>query len=109
MDLSTFDNGFFKCEKCRIFDATFIDHLAESFDPKLHASDLDSYDTSGTRPRHILLIRALQKLKPYGPDARTCFLKARVAGKTKEDLADLIKELFERLKQDIEGLVKNCV
>src|SRR6516165_7330112 len=45
--------------------SSIVDHIAESFDPKLPASDLDSYDTSGTRQRHILVIRALQKLKPY--------------------------------------------
>src|SRR5579875_1351548 len=58
--------------------SSIIEHIAKPFEPQLHISDLDTYDTSGTRQRHILLIRALQKLKPYGPDARTCFLKARV-------------------------------
>ncbi len=63
---------------------------------------MHTYDTSGTRQRHVLLIRALQKLKPYSPAARTCFLKAMVeAGKTKEDLADLINVALDEL-------TKNC-
>jgi hypothetical protein len=48
-----------------------------------------------------LLIRAVQKLKPYGPDARTCFLKAMIeAGKTKEDLADLINVALDELTKN---------
>src|SRR6266700_6324699 len=82
--------------------SSIIDHIAKPFEPQLHVSDLDTYDTSGTRQRHILLIRALQKLKPYGPAARTCFLKAMVeAGKTKEDLADLMNVALDEL-------TKNC-
>lgn len=50
--------------------SSIIEHIAKPFEPHLHVSDLDTYDTSGTRPRHILLIRALQKLKPYGPKNR---------------------------------------
>jgi Domain of unknown function (DUF4158) len=82
--------------------SSIIEHIAKLVDPKLHPSDLRTYDTSGTRQRHILMVRVLQKLKPYGPDARTCFLKAMMeAGKTKEDLADLINVALDEL-------AKNC-
>jgi hypothetical protein len=81
--------------------SSILDHIAKFVDPKLNASDLGIYDTSGTRQRHILLIRAVQKLKPYGPDARTCFLKAMIeAGKTKEDLADLINVALDELTKN---------
>lgn len=81
--------------------SSIIEHIAKPFEPHLHVSDLDTYDTSGTRQRHILLIRTLQKLKPYGSDARTCFLKAMVeAGKTKEDLADLINVALDELTKN---------
>jgi hypothetical protein len=81
--------------------SSIIEHIAKPFEPQLHSSDLGTYDTSGTRQRHILLIRALQKLKPYGPEARTCFLKAMVeAGKTKEDLADLINVALDELTKN---------
>jgi hypothetical protein len=40
--------------------SSIIEHIAKPFEPQLHVSDLDTYDTSGTRQRHILLIRALR-------------------------------------------------
>jgi TnpA family transposase len=81
--------------------APIIEYIAKLIDPHLDASDLDDYDSSGTRQRHIPLIRAVQKLKPYGPTARTCLLKAMVqAAKTKEDLADLINIALEELARE---------
>ena len=72
--------------------APILEHIAGLIDPHLDVSDLDSYDGSGTRQRHIPLIRDAQQLKPYGPAARTCLLKAMIgAARTKEDLADLIQ------------------
>jgi hypothetical protein len=47
------------------------DHIAKIVDSSLYASDLNTYDSSGTRQRHIPLIRAAQQLKPYDSDART--------------------------------------
>jgi hypothetical protein len=75
-----------------------LEHIAGLIDPHLDVSDLDSYDRSGTRQRHIPLIRAAQQLKPYGPAARTCLLKAMIeAARTKEDLADLMNIALEEL------------
>jgi len=75
-----------------------LEHIARLIDPHLDVSDLDSYNSSGTRQRHIPLIRAAQQLKPYGPAARTCLLKAMVeAVGTKEDLADLMNIALEEL------------
>ena len=45
--------------------APIIEYIAKLIDPHLDASDLDDYDSSGTRQRHIPLIRAAQRLKPY--------------------------------------------
>ena len=81
--------------------APIIEYIAKLIGPHLDVSDLDSYDSSGTRQRHIPLIRAAQKLKPYGPAARTCLLKAMIeAAKTKEDLADLINVALEELARE---------
>ena len=81
--------------------APIIEHIAKLIDPHLDVSDLDDYDSSGTRQRHIPLMRAVQKLKPYGPTARTCLLKAMVqAARTKEDLADLINVALEELARE---------
>jgi hypothetical protein len=77
------------------------DHIAKTVDPSLYASDLNTYDTSGTRQRHIPLIRAAQQLKPYDPAAQTCMLKAMVpVARTKEDLADLINVALEELAKE---------
>src|SRR5437762_641629 len=46
---------------------SILDHIAKLLDPQLHAADLDTYDTSGTRQRHLPLLRAAQQLTPYGP------------------------------------------
>jgi len=77
------------------------DHIAKIVDPSLYASDLNTYDTSGTRQRHIPLIRAAQQLKPYDSAAQTCMLKAMVpVARTKEDLADLINVALEELAKE---------
>jgi len=77
------------------------EHIARLIDPHLDLSNLDGYDSSGTRQRHILLIRAAQQLKPYSRAARTCLLKAMFeAAKTKEDLADLINVALEELAKE---------
>src|SRR6266516_3763391 len=78
-----------------------LEHIARLIDPHLDVSDLDSYDSSGTRQRHIPLIRAAQQLKPYDSAARTCLLKAMIeAARTKEDLADLINVALEELAKE---------
>jgi len=81
--------------------SSIIEHLAKIVDPMLHPADLATYDTSGTRFRHIPLIRAAQHMQPYNRAARTCFLKAMLeAAKTKEDLADLINVALEELAHE---------
>ncbi len=78
--------------------SSIIEHLAKIVNPTLHTADLATYDTSGTRFRHIPLIRTAQHMQPYNRTARTCFLKAMLeAAKTKEDLADLINVALEEL------------
>jgi Domain of unknown function (DUF4158) len=78
-----------------------LEHIARLIDPHLDVSDLDSYDSSGTRQRHIPIIRAVQQLKPYSPAGRTCLLKAMIeAARTKEDLADLINVALEELAKE---------
>ena len=78
-----------------------VNHIIKIIDPTLHISDLERYDTSGTRQRRIPLIRAARQLQPYGPAARTCALKAMIAvARTKEDVADLINVALEALAKD---------
>ncbi|HRY19836.1 MAG TPA: DUF4158 domain-containing protein [Candidatus Competibacteraceae bacterium] len=57
-----------------------------------------AYDGSGTRRRHVRLIRQRLEVQPYGPEARQAMLQAmREAARTKEDLADLINVAIEEL------------
>lgn len=78
-----------------------LEHIVRLIDPHLDISALDGYDRSGTRQRHVPLIRAAQQLQPYGPDARTCLLKTMFeAARTKEDLADLINVALEELAKE---------
>lgn len=80
---------------------SILNHIIKLIDRTLHVSDLETYDTSGTRQRHIPLIRAARELQPYGPAARTCALKAMIGvARTKEDVADLINVALEALAKD---------
>ena len=78
--------------------SAILNHIIKIVDPNLNASDLETYDTSGTRQRHIPLVRAARELQPYGPPARTCLLKAMIGvARTKDDVADLINVALESL------------
>ncbi len=60
--------------------------------------DLLRYDESGTRRRHIRVIREFLKVKPFDGQARTLVgAVVREAAQTKEDLADLINISIEEL------------
>jgi len=59
---------------------------------------LGDYDESGTRRRHVTVIRGHLKVKPFGADGQAALGKAvREAGRTKEDLADIINIAIEEL------------
>lgn len=80
---------------------SILNHIIKLVDPTLGVSDLESYDSSGTRQRHIPLIRAARETKLYSPAARTCALKAMISvARTKEDVADLINVALEALAKD---------
>src|SRR5436305_4480578 len=78
--------------------ASIIDYIARCATILLSPRDLAGYDDSGTRRRHLPLIRETLDLKPYGPPARKAFLRAMVeAARTKDNLADLINVALEEL------------
>ncbi len=78
-----------------------LNHIVKIVDPNLNVSDLETYDTSGTRQHHVPLIRAARQLKSYSPAARTCALKAMISvARTKEDVADLINVALESLAKE---------
>jgi TnpA family transposase len=80
---------------------SILNHIIKLIDSNLHVSDLETYDASGTRQRHIPIIRIAREIQPYGSAARTCALKAMIGvARTKEDVADLINVALEALAKD---------
>lgn len=75
-----------------------IQHLADLAQAPISPRDLQTYDASGTRRRHLQIIRAHRQIQPYGRPARRALVRAMaVAAQTKEDLADLINIGIEEL------------
>ncbi len=78
--------------------ATHIAGSLPSFHSESSPAELEQYDNSGTRRRHIPLIREHLGVKPFNPEAQalitTCF---RTAAQAKEDLADIINVGIEEL------------
>lgn len=74
-----------------------IGHVARCLKyPKV--PDLSDYDVSGTRQRHLALIREYLQVKPFDEQARKALLDAtREAALTKEDPADIINVGIEEL------------
>jgi len=78
--------------------ASIVDHIAACATLSLSPRDLIGYDDSGTRRRHLLLIREALSIQPYGPPAQKAFLRTMIeAARTKDDLADLINVALEEL------------
>lgn len=78
-----------------------ITHIARSlplFRGEYSPDELAQYDNSGTRRRHIPIIRARLSLKPFDREAHALLSDSlRVAAQTKEDLADIINVGIEEL------------
>jgi hypothetical protein len=78
--------------------AGLVDHLATFTQLAAPLAGLASYDDSGTRRRHVRLVRQGLQVRSYGPEARQAMLRAMSeAARTKEDLADLINVAIEEL------------
>lgn len=75
-----------------------VEHLAALTRTHTALSDLASYDLSGTRKRHLQIIRPTLHVHYYGKEARHAMLLAMSeAARTKEELADLINVAIEEL------------
>jgi hypothetical protein len=78
--------------------SSIVEHIAALTGKTAVISELSNYDVSGTRFRHIPLIRQLLHVQPYGKEARHAMLVAiSEAARTKEELADLINVAIEEL------------
>lgn len=75
-----------------------VTHIATAAGGSVTREDLQRYDTSGTRGRHLAVIRAFLDVQPYGRAARRAMLTAMAeAARSKDDLADLINIGLEEL------------
>lgn len=83
-----------------------IDHVASTITAQvattirspLSSDDMTSYDTSGTRRRHLTVIRKHLNIQAFGTAAREVMTAAMVtAVQTQHDLVDLINVALEEL------------
>ena len=77
---------------------SIVEHIANYLGVDPSSDDLLRYDESGTRRRHIPIIRAFLNVQPFNSAARTLTATVvREAARTKDDLADLINVAIEEL------------
>lgn len=77
---------------------SIVGHIAKYLGVDPSSDDLLRYDESGTRRRHIPIIRAFLNVRPFDSTARALAATAvREAARTKDDLADLINVAIEEL------------
>lgn len=75
-----------------------IDHIAKTLGLLRLPDDLSGYDRSGSRTRHIGVIRAYLQVKPCGAEARHLIVRAMgTAARTKDEVADLVNVAIEEL------------
>ncbi|MGL5833109.1 MAG: Tn3 family transposase, partial [Waterburya sp.] len=75
-----------------------VEQIARSAALACPTDVLNSYETSGTRWRHIIIIRDYLAIHPYQAQARRIIVKSMVsASQTKNDLADIINVAIEEL------------
>ena len=75
-----------------------VEHIAHTQGFLVAPGGLGEYDESGTRRRHVAVIRAHQRVKPFDTDGQAALGKAvREAAQTKEDLADIVNVAIEEL------------
>lgn len=75
-----------------------VEHIATLTQTQVALSELAGYDLSGTRKRHLQIIRQTLHIQIFGREARHAMLLAMSeAARTKEDLADLINVAIEEL------------
>jgi hypothetical protein len=75
-----------------------VSHIAEQMQCAVTGADLISYDLSGTRRRHLQVIRAHLQISADGAAMRNAMEQAmRDACESKDDLIDLINIALEQL------------
>ena len=78
--------------------SAIIEHIASVAQIQLAITELAGYDSSGTRKRHLQIIRQTLHINCYDKDARHILMLAMSqTARTKEELADLINVGIEEL------------
>ena len=78
--------------------SAIIQHIVSSSQLDITSEELEQYDMSGTRRRHIAIVREYLGLKAWGPPAKQEMTKAmETAAISKHDLADIINIAIEEL------------
>jgi TnpA family transposase len=75
-----------------------VDHVASQVGLTITTGDLIGYDASGTRRRHLRIIRTHLGISAYGPEAQAAMEQAMAeAALGKDDLTDLINIALEEM------------
>src|SRR5436309_1224690 len=75
-----------------------VDHIAKQIGLTVTTGDLIGYDASGTRRRHLRIIRTHLGISAYGSEAQAAMEKAMAeAALSKDDLTDLINIALEEM------------
>jgi TnpA family transposase len=78
--------------------ARIVQHIAASTQVSTSLTELANYDASGTRKRHLLVIRDYLHLHPFDTTAQAVTVTAmETAAMTKHDLVDLVNIAIEEL------------
>ncbi|HEX5691828.1 MAG TPA: DUF4158 domain-containing protein, partial [Roseiflexaceae bacterium] len=89
-----------------------VAHVIACIGVPLTVADLNGYDTSGTRLRHLAAIRAYRQVQPYDRSVQRLLIRSLVdAAQTKTDLADLINigiEELIRLRYELPAFAPVC-
>jgi hypothetical protein len=95
--LKTFQRlGYFV--QLRDVPRTIVEHIAHTQGFLVTPEGLTDYDASGTRRRHVPIIRAHQRVNAFGVEGQVVLQRAvQEAARTKEDLADIINVAMEEL------------
>src|SRR5947207_6545275 len=75
-----------------------VDHMDNQGAFTVTTADLIGYDASGTRRRHLRIIRTHLDISAYGPEAQAAMEQAMAeAALSKDDLTDLINVALEEM------------
>ena len=75
-----------------------IQHISNVTNIIVSSEVIENYNKSGTRLRHVQVIREYLNIKPYGSDARHIIIRAiGAAARTKDEPSDLINVAIEEL------------